>query len=625
MNIREQIRKDLFLAISDQSLEVSEVHVEVTRTADLKNGDYSTNAAMKLATILKQSPVDIARKLADSLRKQGYVEKVEVAGPGFVNIWIKDSVWQSQVEKVLIDIDRYGANMAGKGKKARVEFVSANPTGPLHFGNARGGPIGDTLARVLEFSGWDVLREYIHNDIGEQVRKLGESIQNVANGQKLEDQEYKGEYIRELATVILGTSGARTPESNISHPELVSGSKNKSHGFPIESGMTGKTAVEVGKQATDQMLDETLADCEAMGIKFDQVYPESGFVQSGDTERAIAELGKKGFIKDKDGAKWFAPHLRQGSGGQANDEFLKDRETVVVKSDGSYTYFSNDIAYHKIKFSEGYDLVIDVFGANHHGHVPRLQAVIKALGGDVSKFHVILYQWVRFKKGGQLVAMSKRSGNFVTAKEVLEMVGADAVRFFILMHDPNSHIDFDLDLAKEKSNKNPVFYVQYAHARISSILAKSRSTVILGSEARFASEARRATPEEKFRFTKSDSGQARMTKVKGQADYKLLATDYELNLIKKISKLPELVEDISQNFGVNALTTYATELADSFHKFYENCRVLPEVKRVEEAEKVEGEEVTPELTVARLTLLEATKITLANTLGLLGISAPEKM
>lgn len=540
MNIREQINRDVSKAIQELSIDDRRLtidwNIEVTRTSDPKNGDYSTNIAMKLAKETKQSPTEFANILADNLKKQSYIEKVEVAGPGFVNIFVKANVWQSEVQKVLSDIERYGANSVGKGKKARVEFVSANPTGPLHFGNARGGPIGDTLASVLEFSGYKVLREYIHNDVGEQVRKLGETIANVAKGQSLEDQEYKGEYILDLVK-----------EFRISNFK-----------FQIPS--------EVGKWATSKMLDETLADCEAIGIKFDKVYPESGFIESGDTERAIAELDKKGVVKEKDGAEWFAP----------SDEFLKDRETVVVKSDGNYTYFSNDIAYHKIKFSEGYDLVVDVFGANHHGHVPRLQAVIKAFGGDVSKFHVILYQWVRFKKGGQVVAMSKRAGTFITVREILDEVGPDVVRFFILMHDPNTHIDFDLDLAKEKSSKNPVFYVQYAHARISSIMAKEEASI------------------------------DRTT-----IDYSLLTTDFELGLIKKISKLPELVEDIAGNFAVNALTTYAVELADSFHKFYENCKVL--------------DSKNEEMMRARLALLGATRITLANTLRLLGISAPEKM
>ena len=547
MNIRDQVYKYLEEACIE--LGISRTNLEVSRS-QFEHWDYSSPIALKTAKTLNVSPMELVDKLNKKLgKKNAFFRAIGISSPGFINLKVSDDVWQKEVINVLKDAKRYGTNAKGQGKKARVEFVSANPTGPLHFGNARGGPIGDSLANVLEFSGWEVLREYIHNDIGEQVRKLGETIANVAKGEKLGDQEYKGRYIKEI----------------------------------IESIGNFNTPEEAGKLAVDMMLDETLADCEAMGIKFDKVYPESGFVQSGDTERAIAELDNKGFIKEKDGAKWFAP----------NDEFLKDRETVVVKSDGSYTYFSNDIAYHKIKFSEGYDLVIDVFGANHHGHVPRLQAVIKALGGDVSQFYVILYQWVRFKKGGEVLAMSKRSGNFVTTKEVLEMVGSDAVRFYVLMHDANSHIDFDLDLAKEKSSKNPVFYVQYAHARISSILAKAEKP-----------ETRNQKPETS-----------------------LLVTDYELNLIKKISKLPELVEDVATSFAVNALTTYATELADSFHKFYENCRVLPrEVEKGEKTERVEKEEVIiQELTAARLALLEAARIALSNTLRLLGVSAPEKM
>lgn len=594
MNIRQQIKRDIETVISSpavaralagKQLTVDSRQIEVTRTSDPKFGDYSTNVALRLTfdklrvaqgKPFKQSPMEIARILADNIVNQPYVEKAEVAEPGFVNIFVKSEIWQNEVINVLKKGEKFGSNDQGKGKKARVEFVSANPTGPLHFGNARGGPIGDTLAAVLEFSGYKVLREYIHNDIGEQVRKLGETIANVAKGEKLEDQEYKGQYIKEIVEKI---GNFKTPE-------------------------------EAGKLAVDMMLDEALADCEAMGIKFDKVYPESGFVESGDTKRAIEELEKKGVLKKKEGAMWFAPY----------DEFLEDRETVVVKSDGNYTYFSNDIAYHKIKFSEGYDLVIDVFGANHHGHVPRLQAVIKAFGFDVSKFHVILYQWVRFKKGGQLVAMSKRSGNFVTAKEVLDMVGPDAVRFFILMHDPNSHIDFDLDLAKEKSNKNPVFYVQYAHARIASIMAKAGSGISAarGPVTTFPSTSARSgkldtnADFESNELRASGSLSSRATTRDGTATrFDLLSTGYELNLIKKITKFPELVEDIARNFGAHALTTYAVELADGFHKFYENCRVLNA-----------GDE---QLTRARLALLDATRIALSNTLRLLGVSAPSKM
>jgi arginyl-tRNA synthetase len=610
--LRDQIKKDIEKQVSRMVGEWaigSEAQArrdggEVTRTSDARFGDYTSNVALKIAQNAKrlttnarksyQSPIEFARVLADSLRDLPYVEKLEVAPPGFLNFFIKPEVWQKQVEDVLNLGEKYGSNQVGKDKKARIEFVSANPTGPLHFGNARGGPIGDVLANVLEFCGFQVLREYLHNDIGGQVDKLGQSVLNVAKGEKLQDQEYKGEYVRELADrIFAGPVSSFPPASARSGKKTNRGQKSgvelRAVGSP-SSAATPKNfnASEVGKAAVDILFEEIKEDCRAMGITFDEFYSESEFINSGETKQDIDHLREKGVLKEKDGALWFAP----------SDEFLKDRETVVVKSDGSFTYFANDIAYHDLKFKDNPDLVIDVFGANHHGHVPRLQAVIKELGYDVSRFHVILYQWVRFKRGGELVAMSKRSGTFVTAREVLDEVGRDALRFFILMYDPNSHIDFDLELAKEKSKENPVYYVQYAHARIASILRRASS-----------------------KFNPSASLRARVQSSK-LANYELLTTNYELDLIKQISKLPELVEDIAQNFAVHRLTAYATDLADSFHKFYENCRVIP-ASPDERASRGGGEK--EDLMKARIGLIMATKIVLTNTLKLLGISAPEKM
>lgn len=558
MTIREQIKEDISKEV-DRIVGKWDGGIEVSRTTDAKFGDFSTNVALRLSHEFKQSPQETAKILTDSLKDLPYVEKLEVAGPGFINFFVKDEYWQKGVSDVLGLGHKYGSNQTGKDKKARVEYVSANPTGPLHFGNARGGPIGDVLASVLEFSGYRVFREYLHNDIGGQVDKLGQSIVNVAGGGKLEDQEYKGGYVEELAK------------------ELKIDNAN-----------------EVGKKAVDILLEEILKDCRDMGIEFDKIFPESEFVNSGGTKEVLDHLKEKGVLKEKEGALWFAP----------SDEFLNDRETVVVKSDGSFTYFANDITYHNIKFQDGPDLVIDVFGANHHGHVPRLQAVVKALGYDVSKFHVILYQWVRFKRAGELLKMSKRSGTFVTAREVLDEVGRDALRFFILMHDPNSHIDFDLELAKKKSHENPVFYVQYAHARICSILAKTGPvTGFLPASARFSGKSQRNSVDDvELRAVGSPPTDA--------TRFELLNSDYELDLIKQISKLPELVCDITESFAVHRLTVYAVELADSFHRFYENCMVIGEEK---------------DLMEARIALISATKIALENTLSLLGVSAPEKM
>lgn len=586
--LREQIKKDIEKAVKLLTVngsQLTEEKIEVLRTADPRFGDFATNVAMRVSPKVKQSPVEFAKVLADSLGNQPYVEKLEVAGGGFLNFFIKQEVWQEEVEKVLKADDKYGSNTLGKSKKARIEFVSANPTGPLHFGNARGGPIGDSLALVLQFCAYKTIREYYHNDIGVQVEKLGESILNVSKGQKLEDQEYKGEYIRELAKQLTTDNLQLTSE-------------------------------EAGEKAVAILKEEILKDCKEMGIEFDEIYPESEFAASGQTKQDIDHLREKGVLKEKDGALWFAP----------SDEFLKDRETVLVKSDGSFTYFANDIAYHDLKFKDKADLVIDIFGANHHGHVPRLQAVISALSHDVLRFHVILYQWVRFRKGKDILKMSKRSGTFVTTREVLDEVGRDALRFFILMHDPNSHIDFDLELAKKESQENPVFYVQYAHARICSILAKagpaarhprpmsSPALAALISEKSISAFAREELTREGLAAGTRRGSPTRVTR------YELLSTNYELHLIKQITRLPELVEDIAGNFAVHRLTAYATELADSFHRFYENCRVIPSF-----AEATDGKGEEEDLTRARLALVMATKIALANTLKLLGISAPEKM
>ncbi len=579
--IREQIKKDLEEAvkptIDNLHLTINKAEVEVSRTGDAKFGDYSSNIALRLSTIdhrsvipakagikpkkildqvendkvkksekerkSNQSPMEVAKILADSLKGLPYVEKLEVKEPGFLNFFIKDDFWQEQVKEILDAGEKYGSNKSGAGKKARVEFVSANPTGPLHFGNARGGPIGDVLANVLAFSGWEVLREYLDNDRGNQVLELGKTLAAKAGliEAKEEDLTYKGEYTKELAEQVREDLDI----SNLSEGEII------------------RKAGEIGVRIS---FSEIIHDCAEMGIKFDLIVHESDLQKKA--PEILARLERDGLLKRKDKAVFFAP----------KSQFLEDREAVVVKNDGDYTYFTADVVYHSEKFESGFDLVIDVLGSNTFGHVPKLKALAETFGFDLSKFAVILYQFVRLKSGNEIVKMSKRAGNFVTAREVLEEVGPDALRFFILMYDPNSHIDFDLDLAREKSSKNPVYYVQYANARINSILAKFQISNF------------------KFQISK--------------ANYELLTADYELNLIKDMTRLPELVEDISGNFAVHRLTAYAAELADAFHKFYENCPVISDDEN---------------LTAARLGLISAAKIVFENTFALLGISAPEKM
>ena len=580
MMLRQQIRKDIKKAVSDIGYQVSGIDIEVARSQDPGFGDYSTNIALKASREGKHSPMEFARLLSDSLKNLPYIKKLEVKEPGFINFFIKDEYWQNQVEVVLTShpfgvnkANGYGSNSLGKGKKARVEFVSANPTGPLHFGNARGGPIGDVLASVLEFSGWKVLREYIDNDRGNQVTELGKTLAVKADLIDVQGESlpYQGEYTQEVAAKVKKIIGN---VKGLSEQELI-----------VKSG-------EIGVKI---LFEEIIADCKAIGITFDLIVHESDLQK--EAPQILAELQKKGMLTKKEGATWFAPRLRpstslrvEGSGQAPKNQFLKDKDAVVVKSDGNYTYFTADVVYHKQKFESGYDLVVDVFGSNTIGHVPKLKALAVALDFDIAKFKVVLYQFVRIKRGKEIVKMSKRAGNFVTAKEVLDEVGRDAFRFFILMHDANTHMDFDLALAKERSSKNPVYYVQYANARIQSILAKSKM---------------KGHPFDKLRVTLSTSkGQ------KSKVNYQLLTTNYELNLIKQISRLEELVADIAVSFAVHQLTSYAIDLADSFHKFYENCPVLTE---------------KADLRSARLALCRATQIALANTLRLLGVSAPEKM
>ena len=485
-----------------------------------------------------KNPLELAQEIVKKLGYQPEFEKIEAVEPGFINFYLSKKYLQNQVQNIIEMGQDFGSISVGKGKKASVEFVSANPTGPLHIGNARGGPLGDSLANVLAKAGYKVTREYLHNDVGGQVDKLGESIYfELHPDQKPKDYEvqYQGSYVKELDQLIKEQLEENQDE-DLSQEEFIE---------------------KAGRIAVELMLTEILKDCEDMGIKYQIIRKESDLRK--EVPRVLLKLKK--FIKEKEGAEWFAP----------NDEFLKDRETVVKKSDGEFTYFASDIVYHNEKMAKN-DLVIDVFGSNHYGHVPRLKAVVKALGYNPDNLQVILYQWVRLRRGEEVVKMSKRAGNFVTAREVLDEVGKDAFRFFLLTPKSQTHMDFDLELAKKRASDNPVFYVQYAHSRICSIFKKAPTLTT--------------------------------------ADLSLLKTDEEISLIRHLLKLPYLLESILETLEVNPLTTYVLEVANLFHKFYETQKVITQDSK---------------LTQARLSLLKATQITLANTLSLLGVSAPERM
>ncbi|MBU1289786.1 arginine--tRNA ligase [Patescibacteria group bacterium] len=480
-------------------------------------GDYSTNVALRMK-------VD-ARKIVAKLEVHPAFEKVEVAGPGFINFTLSKKILLDELAEIIKKGARYGEIGVGKGEKVQVEFVSANPTGPLTVANGRGGPFGDVLAGVLSKSGFNVERAYYVNDHGMQIEALGHSV--------LKDSEavYKGGYIDEL------------------------NKKNK-----------GKDAREAGKAAAKYIIENLIRKTtDKLGIKYDEWALESEIYQSGLVDEVLDFLEKKGFFYEKDGARWFK-----------SSELGDTRDRVLVKKDGNKTYLAGDIAFHWRKFNEKkFTRVINVWGADHHGDVAGLAAGVEAIGHK-GKLETVLLQFVTILEKGEKKRMSKRAGVYVEMDELIEKVGADATRFFFLQKSPDTHLNFDMDLAREQSNKNPVFYVQYAHARICGILAKSGTV-----------------PD--FR---------------GLSLMKLTHLE-ELNLIRHLIKFPEIVEDIAKDYQVQRLPQYSMELANAFHRFYEKCRVLDDENK--------------ELSQARICLVKATKIVLKNTLDLMGIKAPEKM
>ena len=537
-NIKSNLKRSLVVNGYD------DFEPEVYPTTDQKFGDYYSATALKVSQVQKkQSLQETAKNIEANLPKNSPIFSAHLAPNGFINFKIKKDFLQSIVQKIIESDMSFGAGEVGKGRKARVEFISANPTGPLHIGNARGGPLGDTIANVLEFSGHQVLREYLNNDQGNQILELGKTLATKAGLLDLEkiDLTYSGEYTTNLAQKI---------------KKHLNAEKLKSENQIFE---------KAGRLGADLLLKDILKDASDTGIKFDLVVNESDLQSK--IPQALDKL--KSVLKEYDGATWFAPR----------NEFLKDKDAVVVKSDGTYTYFGSDIVYHQEKFGSGYDLVVDIFGSNTSGHVPKLKALAQALGFDDDRFRIILYQFVRVKRGENVIRMSKRAGNFITAREVLDEVGKDAFRFNLLMYDPSTHMDFDLEKAKRASVDNPVYYVQYAHARCNSLLKKAQQNGISLEN-----------------LSKQDTS--------------LLIKNDELALIRKMIRFPDLIDDLSHNFAVHLLPAFSIELADKFHKYYEQERII-------------GKEA--ELSMARLALVKAVKIVLRNSLQLMGISAPEQM
>lgn len=504
-----QKRKELpEFVVPDISINVSGIE---------EHGDYSTNLPLILSKELNKNPLEIAEIIVELLKDNEIFEDVKIAKPGFINFFLSTNCLLKELKQALEE--NYGKIDLGKGKKVQIEFISANPTGPLTVGNARGGPFGDCLANILEKAGYFVERAYYVNNCGNQILSLGHSVL------KDEEAEYKGEYIDELSRKI-----------------------------------KEKDPYLAGEKAAEYVIDSIRETVGKLGIEYDEWFFEKELHQSKKIDEVIDFLKEKKLVYEKEGALWFT---------STNFGDLRDR--VLIKSDGQKTYLAGDIAYHRYKFEEKkFDKVINVWGADHHGDVPGLQAGTEALGHK-GKLDIILLQFVTLYQGKEKAKMSKRGGNYVTMDDLLDMVGKDAVRFFFLQKSADTHLNFDISLAKEKSEKNPVFYIQYAHARICSILQKIKDFE--------------------------------------EPNLKLLSHPKEMKLIKKIIQFPRIIDEISKNYQTQKLPEYAIDLASAFHGFYQECRVL-------------GEE---ELNKARISLILIVKRLLKDTLDLMGVDAPEKM
>jgi arginyl-tRNA synthetase len=525
---------------------VPEPVIERPQNAD--HGDYASSVPLRLARSAQKAPLQLAQIIANHAAAHPAVQSIDVAPPGFINIRLSPSWLAEQVNVILREGAAFGNLPLGAGQRVQVEFVSANPVGPLHVGNGRGLALGDTLARVLSAAGYEVQREYFVNDAGTQTDTFAATLYaryQQLFGRQVEIPEggYPGEYMIELAQGLkdeMGDSLLR-PEGEPYPPEL--------HDLGIA-----------------RMLDIIKRDLEAIGVRYDNWFSESSLYSGDLYEKAMALLRERGFVAEREGAVWFA-----------STALGEEKDNVLVRSTGAPTYFASDVAYHYDKFIvRGYDRVINVWGADHQGHVPRMKAAVSALGIDPARLTIIIYQLVTVKRGTEIVKLSKRAGEIISLREVVEEVGADAARFNFVGRAADSHMEFDLELAKKQSAENPVYYVQYAHARIAGILAQASERVA------------------------DYSG----------GDVSLLREEPELALVRKMLRLPELVEAIALTLEPHQIPYYATELATAFHDFYEKCRVLTE----DEA-----------LSMARLKLVSAVKVVLARSLDLMGMSAPERM
>ena len=544
------IRDALRRAATDRGWTGADVAVDVERPADPGHGDYASTVALKLARPLRKSPREIAEEIRSRVATGDGIAAVEVAGHGFINVRLDTSWLARQVDDIVSAGTDFGRLEALKGQRIQVEFVSANPTGPLTLGNARGGPLGDVLSSLLAFAGAAVTREYYVEDGGTQVKHFGESIavryrQLLGENAELSPDGYPADYVKDLAAQIKQRDGDRYRSLSLEEQ--------------------GKIFAKIG---IDWVVEDAQRVMAKLGIRFDEWFRQSSFIESGYFQKTIDDLRRMGRLVDRDGAVWFdAPEMPEDKEGW-----------VVIRSNGDPLYLGTDIAYHRLcLFERGFDKKIDVWGANTHYHLVQMKVALAAFDIDERRWEVVLYQYVRFLNEGVIQRMGKRTGQFLLLEDVLDAVGVDPTRFFLLQRSADAPLDFDLELAVQQSNDNPIYYVQYAHARIASIFrtAAERGLTVDG------------------------------------ADVSALTSPAELDLVRLCLRFPELVAEVLEHKGVHLFASYALELAGAFHSFYRDNRVVDEgdVPRSK----------------ARLRLVQAVQVALRQTLGLLGVSAPEKM
>ena len=554
--------------------------VRIDHTKDNSHGDYATNIALTLSKQAKMNPVDLAKIIVGQLEETSFINKIEIAGPGFINFFMSEESSSSVVKEIIDQGARFGRSEIGQGKRVLLEYVSANPTGPLHVGHGRGAAYGATVSNLLRSVGFKVDNEYYVNDAGRQMDILAVSIylrylSLCGEELRFPDNGYQGQYINDIAQVIYDKSGQEFHQKselvfdNVSKDGLEGGDKEIHIDQLIEKSKStlGDSFKAIFKVGIESILSGIKSDLAEFGVVFEKWFSEQSLIDSGLSESCISMLKESKNLYLKDGALWFK-----------TTNYGDEKDRVVVRENGNHTYFASDIAYHLDKLERGYDKIINVWGADHHGYIPRVKASIDALGHNSNKLEILLVQFANLYRGGSKVQMSTRSGSFVTLEDLRAEVGNDAARFFYILRKSEQHMDFDLDLAKSKTNENPVYYIQYAHARICSVFKQAS--------------------EKDLELDHS------------KANLSLLTEEIEKNILKELTRYKSVLESSAIQYEPHQLAYYLRDLSTHFHSYYNACKFIVDDKN---------------LTHARLSLIYATRQVLINGLSILGVSAPESM